>query len=290
MAGAVDYPPPGAAIIDIEGEPVRETKVFFRDDDVGAWTDPLRFHVELMIEYTVPCHYLVVPAYLDDTCARALRDLKQRAPALVHFNQHGFTHEQQVGGEIVYSEFAGGRPYADQRADIEKGRDQLAERLGEAFEGDVFTPPCHKYDEVTLEALRDLGFDTLSAGIRVDPVSRLYYGIGRALRRVDWLGKRVSYHCEVVPRTGLNEVSATIDSHEDVDEQGVRVEKTADQLWAEFEGARRHLDVVGIMNHHQACETPEKQAALRTFVARLAADPSVRFADLLDLAPERRAA
>lgn len=269
---------------------MRETTVFFRDDDVGAWTELLRFHVELMIEYTVPCHYLVVPAYLDDACARALRDLKQRAPALVHFNQHGSTHEQQVGGEIVYSEFAGGRPYADQRADIEKGRDQLAGRLGEAFEGDVFTPPCHKYDEATLEALRDLGFDTLSAGIRVDPVSRLYYGIGRALRRVDWLGKRVSYHCGVVPRTGLNEVSATIDSHEDVDGQGARVDKTADQLWAEFEDARRHLDVVGIMNHHQACETPEKQAALRTFVARLAADPSVRFADLLDLAPERRAA
>ena len=199
-----------------------ETLVFFRDDDVGELTDPLRFHLDLLIEFGVPCHYQVVPSYLDAECAAELRRIKAAHPDLVHFNQHGLHHEQIVDGRVEYAEFAFGRPYEDQRKAIAEGRDQLAQQLGEAFSPDVFTPPCHKYDESTLRALGDLGFRVLSAGLRTDWPARAYYQLGRALGRVELLGKRVSYHRRFTPDARLAEVSVVVDVHEEVDARGVR--------------------------------------------------------------------
>lgn len=267
-----------------------ETLVFFRDDDVGELTDSLRFHLDLLIEHGVSCHYQVVPGYLDATCAGELRRRKQQHPELVHFNQHGLHHEQIIDGRTEYAEFAFGRSYAEQSKAIAEGRDRLQQSLAEAFSADVFTPPCHKYDAATLRALGDLGFAVLSAGLRTDWPSRLYYTLGRALGRVELLGRRVSYHRRFTPERRIAEVSVTIDVHEEQDARGRRRDKTADELWSDFEAARASLDAVGVMTHHQACDTPEKQSALRGFLAQLAAEPGVRFGDLLDLAPVRSAA
>lgn len=267
-----------------------ETVVFFRDDDIGALSDPLRFHVDLLLEHDIPCHYQVVPSFLDAEAAGWLRAKKSAHPALVHLDQHGLRHEQTLRGERVFSEFAGGRAYDDQLRDIHEGRDRLEQALGDAFSGRVFTPPCHKYDAQTLRALGELGFDTLSAGVRTDWPSRAYYALGRALRRVDFLGKRVSYHRQITPEPRLAEVSCVIDVHMDDDGRGGALEKDAGRLWAEFEIARARLEGVGIMTHHEVCASPERRAALRTFVERLVADPDVRFAALADLAPRREAA
>lgn len=266
---------------------MRETIVFFRDDDVGEMTDPLRSLLDVLLEYGIPCHYQVVPDYLDAKAAAALRRIKQAHPDLVYFNQHGLHHEQEIDGRISYSEFAGGRGYDDQFRDIRQGKEVLEQMLGDAFSGDVFTPPCHKYDADTLRALGDLGFDTLSAGVRVDWPSRIYYLAGRCLNRVDFLGKRVSYHQRITPDSRLAEVSVAIDVHEDQSAEGLRVDKGLDDLWSEFCAVRQKLDAVGVMTHHQACETPQKQRVFRDFVAKLAAEPGVRFADMLALAPAR---
>ncbi|MEZ7979165.1 MAG: DUF2334 domain-containing protein [Myxococcota bacterium] len=263
-----------------------ETIVFFRDDDVGEMTDPLRFHLDVLLERDIPCHYQVVPDYLDAECAGALRQLKQTHRDLLHFNQHGLHHEQTLNGEQVYSEFAGGRPFEDQLGDIRLGRERLEQALGDAFEGDVFTPPCHKYDRETLRALGELGFKTLSAGVRTDPASRFYYFVGHLLGRVELLGKRVSYHQRVTPEKRLTEVSVVIDVHEDQDDAGNRIDKDVDTLWGEFCAAREVLKAVGVMTHHQVCDTPARQAVLAEFVSRIAAEPGVRFESLRDLAPQ----
>ena len=263
---------------------MQETVVFFRDDDVGEMTDPLRALLDVLLEFEIPCHYQVVPDYLDAACAGELRRLKRAHPRLLHFNQHGLHHEQEIGGQRCYSEFAGGRSYPDQLRDIQQGRDRLEQSLAEAFTPDVFTPPCHKYDAETLRALADLGFQTLSAGVRVDWPSRLYYAVGRRLGRIDFLGKRVSYHQRRTPDARLAEVSVVIDVHEDQDASGRRRDKGLDELWSEFCAVRPHLDAIGLMTHHQACETPEKQRVFRDLIARLAAEPGVRFAGLSELA------
>lgn len=263
---------------------MRETLVFFRDDDVGELSDPLRYVMETLFEASIPCHYQVVPDYLDSKAADHLRSLKSERSELLFLNQHGLHHCQEIDGERVATEFAGGRPFESQLRDIEQGRDMLQAALGESFSPDVFTPPCHKYDASTLRALGDLGFSTLSAGVRADWPSRVYYGVGRSLGRIDLLGRRVSYHLRRTPDPRLCEVSVSIDVHEDVDSSGKRMDKSADTLWGEFESLRNRLSAVGVMLHHQTCDTPAKREALREFVARLRADPGIRIVSLGDLA------
>jgi len=266
---------------------MRETTVFFRDDDVGEFGEALRFFVDLMLEHDLPCHYQVVPAYLDDASAAELRRLKASYPALIHLNQHGFCHEREVDGRIAYAEFAGRRGYDDQRRDIARGKAMLEEMLGEAFSPDVFTPPCHKYDGETLRVLADLGFGILSAGVRTDLGSRALYGTGHALSRVELFGQRVSYHGNVLPDGRLAEVSCAIDVHADVDPCGQPILKDLDRLWREFETCRERLDVVGLMTHHQAIDSEERRTALRGFVERLVEAPGIRFAGIAEIAPQR---
>lgn len=267
---------------------VREgsTNVFFRNDDVGRVNDELRALVDLLVGHGVPCHHQVVPTALDEQSAQYLRGLKQAHPELVFLDQHGLEHEQRIGGAVTYSEFGHKRCPLDQYDAIARGRELLSSRLGEAFGGDVFTPPCHAYDEMTLRAISRLGFRILSARVRFDPIARLYYRIGRMFGRAEWLGRPVSYHLGRTPNPEIAEVSVAVDAHFESNGSGRRVYKSTDQLWKEFQAARRHLDVVGIMTHHDACDTPEKLVALRGFVERLVDEPSVRLVDIHAVAPQ----
>ncbi len=260
---------------------MRPVTVFFRDDDMGGVTGPLLAVMRLLRELGVPCNYQVVPAYLSEEVAALARAERAKAPDLVHFNQHGLRHKQVIGGREEFSEFDGGRGLDDQRRDIEAGRRVLERMLGADFDGRIFTPPCHKYDEATLRALEDVGVEVLSAGVRTGRGARCYYRVGGLLRRVAFLGKRVSYHGRRIPRTTLVEVSACID----VDmHYGAEVERGLDDLWREFEHCRTRLDVVGVMLHH-ACYTREsKVVTLRRFVERLQADPGVTFRSIQDVA------
>ncbi len=263
---------------------MKSTTVFFRDDDVGQMTPALRDVMALLIAEGVPCSYQVVPAFLDREAAEALQATKLRHPGLVHLNQHGNRHEQVLGGERVYSEFAGGRPLAEQQREIEAGRRKLEDWLGPAFDPTLFTPPCHKYDDATILALEAAGFRMLSAGVQSDPLSQVYYGIGARLGRVAFLGKRVSYHGGRVAASGLIELSVCIDVDEAKDAAGHRIDKDDERLWQEFERCRRRLPIVGVMLHHACCDRPEKLAWLSAFVRRLKADPEVAIASIPEIA------
>lgn len=273
---------------------MREITVFFRDDDVGVLGDPLRAVVELLLHEDVPCNYQVVPAQLDEAAVAWLREVQRANPERVFLNQHGLRHEQEIAGEHRWSEFDGGRPYAEQLRDIADGRRLLEERLGDSFDGRIFTPPCHKYDEGTLRALAELGFEILSAGVKVDLASRLYYRVGSALGRVTLAGKRVSYHLDRVPvltpGVRLAEVSVCIDVDEDVDAHGHKIDKSLEVLWREFERCSARLPVVGVMLHHGRYGTPQKLGTLRGFVRRLKNHPGVRFRSIQEIARERAAA
>jgi len=267
---------------------MNEITVFFRDDDLGADGPALRAVAELLIAERVPCSYQVVPLQLDDAAAAFAREARRHHGELVAFHQHGLRHEQEVRGRRRWSEFAAGRPFPDQHADIAEGRRRLEDRLAEALDPDVFTPPCHKYDDTTVRALVELGFTALSAGVRVDPAARLYYEAGHRLGRVSFLGRRVSYHGARVPG-GLAEVSVCVDVDEAMDWRGRKIVKDADRLWREFEAGARRLPWVGVMLHHERYVAPERLETLRRFVGRLKADPRVRFETLPALVAAVRA-
>lgn len=264
-----------------------ETLVFFRADDVGEITEPLKGVFDTLIGAKVPCHYQVVPRYLDPASAKELRKIQAAHPELVFFHSHGLNHFQMIDGERVTSEFGGGRPFPEQLEAIREGRTMLEQELGDSFSGDMFTPPCHKYDEQTLRALGDEGFSILSAGVRGDLPSKIYYKLGQLLGRVSFLGKRVSYHLQRTPDARLVEISCSIDVHEDCDAEGQRIDKTMEMLWDEFEFFRARLPAVGIMLHHQACDTPEKQMALKLFVEKLHSDPGVQILNMYETLERR---
>jgi len=256
---------------------MNEITVFFRDDDVGPLEDPLRRVMDLLLEESVPCSYQIVPTRLDPAAARWLCDRKREHAGLVFLNQHGYRHQQDLRGRQRWSEFAGGRAYEEQLADIRAGRELLRGELGHAFDADVFTPPCHKYDATTLRALRELGFRTLSAGVRVDAAARLYYRLGGALGRISLLGGRVSYHGRPTPGGGLTEVSVCIDVDEDQDLRRRKLVKDDGRLWRELETCSAVLPAVGVMLHHARYDDEDRLATLRRFVRRLKQHPRVRF-------------
>ncbi|HEB90439.1 MAG TPA: hypothetical protein ENI85_12780 [Deltaproteobacteria bacterium] len=211
--------------------------------------------------------------------------MRSAYPQLVFLDQHGLRHEQQLGGERVWSEFAGNRPYEAQLKDIREGRQRLLDRLGEHLDRRIFTPPCHKYDRATLRAIETLGFEILSAGVKLDRLSQAYYALGRSLGRISFLGKRVSYHTRVIPGLRLAEISVCIDVDEEKDATGRRIEKDAGRLWREFRFCRQRTDVVGIMLHHERYgDRIERLETLRAFVRRLQSDPDVHFSTIPDLA------
>jgi len=251
------------------------SQVFFRDDDVGLLTPALRDVMELLIDEGIPCSYQVVPALLDREAAAYLREIHARHAGLIHLNQHGNRHEQTLAGQHVYSEFAGSRPLSEQKQAIEQGRKRLEDLLGSAFDPTLFTPPCHKYDGATVVALESLGFRILSAGVKPDRLSQLYYALGARLGRIGFLGKRVSYHGRRVGTSKLVELSVCIDVDEDLDREGNRIQKDSERLWTEFSDCRRRLELIGIMLHHQCYDRPQKLEWLRAFVRRLKLEPGV---------------
>ena len=79
---------------------------------------------------------------------------------LIEVCQHGYCHRRTASSRRP-SEFAG-RPAADQRLDIEKGRALLA--AAGISDISVFIPPHNTFDQDTLDAMAAAGFRAMSAG------------------------------------------------------------------------------------------------------------------------------
>jgi hypothetical protein len=249
------------------------TLVFVRDDDVADLTPALARFSELLAIRGVPVNYQVIPARLTPTAAAHLVALAERAPGLVEINQHGLEHEQVVGGERRWTEFAGGRPYDEQLAAIRAGQRLMTEAFGPAFDPTVFTPPNHRYDRATLAALAASGVQVLSAGVHHDPATRAVYTAGRRFGRVTVRGRPVSYHLRSTPQAGLVELSTAVNV--DMDRAGARVTRTAADVLDQVEQARRWTPVVGLMFHHETYESEAKFGALAGIVDGLVSDPTI---------------
>jgi hypothetical protein len=249
--------------------------VFFRDDDVGEWTAPLRHVVSLFLELRLPVNYQVIPAKLDDTCARELRGLSTAQPALVHLNQHGYRHEQLIRSRHRWSEFAGGRPQHEQEADIVAGAMRLREMLGGAGDTAIFTPPQHKYDLNTLRALENQKVEIISSSFYPSLVPQLAYRAGSLGRRTTVFGHAISQHGRVRDDANLLELSISVALD---DARSATGDLT--HYLTQYRNARRRTTIVGVMLHHSVMGKPEQLAVLREFVLRLQATGDVQFLDL----------
>jgi predicted deacetylase len=253
-------------------------RIFLRDDDVGAPTDALRAFVEIFAAQRLPVSYQVIPQALTPECAEFLQAEHKKAPELFEFGQHGLSHEMMVNGRREFYEFGPERGYDEQLQVILAGREILRQQLGEAFGGEVFTPPRHRYDRNTLKALRAAGVTILSASSYPDLRHRVAYRLGRAMGLSNLGRPGVPYHGAVRPDCGLFELSISVP----VDD-GVRTGASAADVMEMIAKASRTTSTIGLMFHHHAYASAADQAFLRELAGRLTATPNVSFHRLSEL-------
>lgn len=99
--------------------------------------------------------------------------LRERAKAGWTIAQHGYQHvygTKDAGCLKINrrSEFAG-LPYDEQREKLRLGRELLG---AQGLPTDVFMAPAHSFDALTLKALKELGFTTVTDGFGLYPFER----------------------------------------------------------------------------------------------------------------------
>jgi len=152
----------------------RETRVVFRLDDVSASSDHAVEQIlfETFFESGIPLTVGAIPFLCDgdvhDPAAEGELPLPQeklaflaerRARGGLEVAQHGCSHQVRSG--VGYRTEFCGRPVSEQRAVIARGK-ALLEGY---FPVNSFIPPWNSYDEATLQALAELGFEVLSADV-----------------------------------------------------------------------------------------------------------------------------
>jgi hypothetical protein len=257
---------------------VAHTRIFVRDDDVGALTPDFRGFFDAFAERGVPVSYQIIPEKLTEDCAAFLIAEQRRRPGLIDLGQHGLRHEMMVRGKLEYYEFGPERTYEQQLGDIRAGQALLRERLGEAAPITVFTPPRHRYDRNTLKALKAAGFQVLSASSYPGLKHRLAYGLARGLGLTNLGRPGVPWHGRVRPDSGLFELSVAVAA-----DDGDFITASVDELMAGIAQARRHTDQVGVLFHHQAFAVEEGPAYLSAFIDRLRQLDDVSFHTLSGL-------
>ncbi len=250
----------------------KPASLFIRDDDVGELTNSLRGFLAAFLKRDIPVSYQIIPERLTAECASFLLGQSANHPGLIEFGQHGLRHEMMVRGRREFYEFGPERSYDEQRADIRAGKDILRDRLGARSAATVFTPPRHRYDRNTLNALKAEGFSVLSSSAYTDLPHRAAYAVGRALSLTNLGRGGVARHGRVRPDCGLLELSIAIGA-----DDGSKITRSVDSILASVERARRHTGVIGIMFHHRLYGSAAGQSFLETLVDRLAAMSDVKF-------------
>ena len=153
---------PVAEALDSEGPLLQ---VFFRDDDAGWRDDRLRALLDCFEAHGLPVDVAAIPQALGPGMAR---ELVARGVAV---HQHGLAHANHEP-EGRKCEFGPSRSAAEQRRDIEAGRELLRERL-DGQVAPIFTPPWNRCTRDTALCLAELDFEVLSREARAEPLGVL---------------------------------------------------------------------------------------------------------------------
>lgn len=249
------------------------TILFLRDDDVGALTPAASDFIELFRSRGIPVSYQVIPKFLTDECAAHLREVHRQSPALIEIGQHGLAHGMQIGDRRLSWEFGRERDYDTQRAVIREGRAIMVDKLGQAFDGRMFTPPRHRFNADTVRAVAAEGFDVFSAAAYADAPRRLVYGAAKAIG-LSTIGNRgVAFHPGTRPEAEVRELSIAVA----VDDGPPRSRCVRDVM-AEIDQANRVSPIVGLMFHHEAWAGDKGAAFLGELADALLTRPDTHIA------------
>lgn len=251
------------------------SQIFLRDDDLVDTTDATRAFVELFRERGIPVSYQVIPALLTDACAAWIRRLQAETPGLIELGQHGLAHEMTVAGRRETHEFGPERDLSEQRDVIERGRALMDAKLGDAWNRRLFTPPRHRFNRDTLQALADAGFSIVSASRYPGWKHDVAHRVGGWLGRTNLGARAVSHHGRVRPEAAIREISIAV-AIDDGPYASIAAHDI-ETVMARVARASRRPGPVGLMFHHEAWGSAQGLAALSTLADRLLAIPGASF-------------
>lgn len=144
-----------------------DTRVFFRDDDVGPPCPSFFRLVEVFARHGAPLALAVVPLWLPMRFGEFTAGFNWRNPQWC-LHQHGLSHTNHEPEGVKKQEFGPARPRREKAADLIRGRRLLERFLGEAFQP-IFTPPWNRCDADTMGVLAALEFKGLSRSVGAKP-------------------------------------------------------------------------------------------------------------------------
>ena len=180
-ASSVNWLDPLKKALDAATSPIN---FFFRNDDVG-WEDVRLFKLlELFNQHRVAIDLAVIPKSISELTAWRLSKIIARDPWAVAVHQHGYAHlnHEQAGRKCEFGEH---RSRKSQLSDITAGKQRLSELFGPATES-IFTPPWNRCSAITVECLREAGFNVLSRDLTATPFADL----AELPISIDWFAKR----------------------------------------------------------------------------------------------------
>ncbi|MDP3491511.1 MAG: hypothetical protein Q8R82_00235 [Hyphomonadaceae bacterium] len=260
-----------------DSEPLEGPRYFVRDDDIGSLTPALTNFVETFIERAIPVSYQVIPSQFTDECAQYMLEKARAHPQLIEFGQHGLHHRMVLGRKLLKREFGPERSYDEQFNDICEGKRLLRLKLGADHDIKLFTPPQHKFDKHTVEAIAAAGHTLFSAASYPTAHHQTAYALGRALGLSSIRHHGISYHGRMRPDAKLLELSISI-----AVDDGRKITCSAQVLEAALKRASAHTNKVGLMFHHGVyADAPDELTAI---IDRLSNRPHAQFQKLGDLA------
>lgn len=147
----------------------RESKIFFRADDIGVPGKQFSQLINLFHDHKLPLCLAVVPTWLTRTRFQSLQNITGRTGSQWCWHQHGWLHKNHESSGKK-QEFGPGRPATEQLEDLEKGKDRLIRIMDESF-APFFTPPWNRCSIDTLHGLKNLDFQAVSRSLKAKPIS-----------------------------------------------------------------------------------------------------------------------
>jgi peptidoglycan/xylan/chitin deacetylase (PgdA/CDA1 family) len=223
--------------------------LFFRNDDLRDKLDDSLIEItEIFIKNNIPLVHAVEPANITPEVVDWLVKIKQKKTDLIEIMQHGYDHK--LKNKFKKGEFGGQRTYEEQLKDIKAGK-----LLMDKYFGDLWFPafnfPYGPYNPAAIKAVNDCGFIVVNSHFNAHWSRKIFYFIGRTLKKGYLFNHHVSWNLDFYPKTNLFEIDMNISFIKRYINEYYDSEMYKLNDMVEMTNNYLRYSVIGILMHHR---------------------------------------